>query len=539
MPSPFWASRSIDFSDRICPPERHQGYNPSMKPDKTTPTLERPLHAPWQRLQWKLTLSYTLVTVGALLSVELVVLAISASSYLLQREMLPRNLVAELGSNIAPRIRPYLETDPPDLVGLQHWFDANQTVSLPRGGSSPNQVTLGGAGNAQLVVVGPDATFRAASGGTPFISGTVGMPLETSSLPALEVPLQAALAGKTDDRDLSARSGDDLVVAAPVRSADRQRVVGALLLIARSPAPPLLAVDVVGPVVAVLAGSTVVLLILAGSVGTVFGFITARGLAGRLARLANATNSWSQGDFSAVVADTSHDELGQLARRLNRMAEQLQNMLETRRELAVVEERNRLARDLHDSAKQQAFAASAQIGAARALIARDPDSADRHVAEAERLINALRKELSTLILELRPAALGDQGLATALQAYAADWSRQTGIAAAVRAQNERSLPLEIEQALFRIAQEALANTARHSGAQHADLWLGYESTRITLKIADDGRGFDTAAALDGFGLHSMQDRAEAIGARMSIESRPAEGTCITITCPIQDGTERP
>ena len=159
-----------------------------------------------------------------------------------------------------------------------------------------------------------------------------------------------------------------------------------------------------------MAGSAVVVLILAGIVGTVFGFITARGLVGRLARLASATSSWSQGDFSVVVADTSQDELGQLARRLNRMAEQLQNMLDTRRELAVVEERNRLARDLHDSAKQQAFAASAQIGAARALIVRDPASADQHIAEAERLINALRKELSTLILELRPAALGDQGL---------------------------------------------------------------------------------------------------------------------------------
>ena len=160
------------------------------------------------------------------------------------------------------------------------------------------------------------------------------------------------------------------------------------------------------------------------------------------------------------------------------------------------------------------------------------------MAEAEQLINALRKELSTLILELRPAALGDQGLATALQAYAADWSRQTGIEAAVRAQNERFLPHGIEQALFRIAQEALANTARHSGARHADVWLGYESTGITLNITDDGRGFDTAAVSDGFGLHSMQDRAEAIGAQMSIESRPAEGTRITITCPIKESTEK-
>lgn len=510
-----------------------------MKPDSTSPTRRRLLHAPLQQLQWKLTLGYTQVTVGVLLSVELLVLVISASSYILQRAMLPRTLAAELSSNIATQIQPYLETDPPNFVGLQNWFDVHQPDTLPSSGLFPNQVTLRGANNGQLIVVGPDATFYEASKGTQFISGTVGTPLDRSSLPALEAPLQAALAGKTGYRDLSTRNADYLIAAAPVMSADPQRVFGVILLIAHIPAPPLLGVDVIGTVVGVIAGSAVVILILAGIVGTVFGFITARGLVERLARLASATSSWSQGDFSVVVADTSQDELGQLARRLNRMAEQLQNLLDTRRELAVVEERNRLARDLHDSVKQQAFAASAQIGAARAMIVRDPVSADQHIAEAELLINALRKELSTLILELRPAVLGDQGLTTALQAYAADWSRQTGIDAVVRSQNEQPLPLELEQALFRIAQEALANTARHSSAQHADLWLEYESTCITLNITDDGQGFDTAAAFNGFGLHSMQDRAEVIGAQMSIESHPSQGTCITIICPIKDSTEKP
>lgn len=515
----------------------YQDYNLIMKTDSTSQTLRHPLRAPLQRLQWELTFSYTRVTVGVLLSVELLILVISATSYLLQREMLPRTLAVELRNNFASQIQPYLEADPPDFVGLQHWFDVHQTDKLPSSGLS-NQVTLSGANNGQLIVVGPDATFYEASKGTQFISGTFGTPLDRSAFPALEAPLQAALAGKTGYRDLSMRSADYLIAAAPVMSTDHQRVFGAILLIAHIPAPPLLGVDVVGTVVGVMVSSAVAILILAGIVGTVFGFITARGLVERLVRLARATSSWSQGDFSVMVADTSQDELGELARRLNRMAEQLQNLLDTRRELAVVNERNRIARDLHDSAKQQAFAASAQIGAARALIDRDPVAADQHIAEAEQLVNTLRKELSTLILELRPAALGDQGLSTALLAYAADWSRQTGIDAAVRTQNEQPLPLMLEQALFRIAQEALANTARHSNAQHADLWLGYESTSITLKISDDGQGFDTAAVINGFGLHSMKDRAKVIGAQMSIKSHPNQGTCITITCPIKGNTER-
>ena len=112
-----------------------------------------------------------------------------------------------------------------------------------------------------------------------------------------------------------------------------------------------------------------------------------------------------QGDFTQLVEDTSGDEIGQLAYNLNQMAQELESLLDTRRELVQIEERNRMARDLHDSVKQQAFAASAQISAARKFLAHNPKKAMENIEEAERLTNALRKELTGMIQELRSPAL--------------------------------------------------------------------------------------------------------------------------------------
>jgi len=95
--------------------------------------------------------------------------------------------------------------------------------------------------------------------------------------------------------------------------------------------------------------------------------MAARGLVNRLERLSNATLAWRGGELDVRVSDPSGDELGQLTGRLNHMAEELRALFEMRRDLAIVNERNRLARDLHDSVKQQAFAANAQLGAARAV----------------------------------------------------------------------------------------------------------------------------------------------------------------------------
>ncbi len=120
-----------------------------------------------------------------------------------------------------------------------------------------------------------------------------------------------------------------------------------------------------GEILRTLVPSAAVVTLFAALVGTVFGFFTARGLVRRLQALIAAAEAWSRGDFSVTVHDTSRDEVGHLARRLNRMAEQLQNLLQARQELAALEERHRLARELHDAVKQQVFAAGMQLAVVR------------------------------------------------------------------------------------------------------------------------------------------------------------------------------
>jgi NarL family two-component system sensor histidine kinase LiaS len=273
----------------------------------------------------------------------------------------------------------------------------------------------------------------------------------------------------------------------------------------------------------------------AAFLGTIFGFFTAWGLTRRLRRLALAAQSWSQGDFSVVTRDRSKDELGQLSRELNDMAAQLESLIQAKGEFATLEARNRFARDLHDSVKQQVFATSLQIAAARALIERDTQSAEHHLSQADELVRQAQKELNVLIAEMRPAALEGKGLASALREYVGRWSQGAEIPADLRVQGERETPLEVEQTLFRVAQEALANVARHSGAEHAEVDLIYTASTVTLRVADDGRGFDPAQGPGGgFGLQSMRERLVRLGGHVDVESTPGKGTHVTCVCPLDE-----
>jgi NarL family two-component system sensor histidine kinase LiaS len=281
----------------------------------------------------------------------------------------------------------------------------------------------------------------------------------------------------------------------------------------------------------VVGRSAIVFIIGAAILAAVFGALTAGGIIKRLRRLSAATYSWSQGDFSGLVADSSGDELSVLTDRMNIMAVQLQELLERRQEMAVTDERNRLARELHDSAKQQAFAASAQLGAALALYEQDPAEAKTHILEAERLIGQVRSELTDLILELRPAELQSGGLQGALEAYAQSWAQRNDIPVDFQVQGKGILSPESERTLFRITQEALANTARHGQASHVELHLKYERDGVTLTIADDGRGFDPTVPSPGLGLRSMRERVQLLDGEIVVDSAPGKGCTIVVSCP--------
>ncbi|EFH80323.1 integral membrane sensor signal transduction histidine kinase [Ktedonobacter racemifer DSM 44963] len=277
-------------------------------------------------------------------------------------------------------------------------------------------------------------------------------------------------------------------------------------------------------------GSLLIFFVGAGIIGLVFGVVTAHGLVRRLKRILASVDGWGRGDFSTLVLDTSNDELGQLALRLNHMAEQLRDLLHTRQSLAQLQERNRLARELHDSVKQQIFALSIWVRNTKGLIGHDEEAARQQINEAEQVIRQTQQELTALIRELRPVALSDKNLAQALQEYAHTWQKQTGISVTFEGSEAQLASPNIEEAFFRIAQEALTNVARHSQASAVTLRLAVGEV-VTLSISDNGRGFDVRQAnQQGVGLSSMRERIQALRGHIEIQSEEGQGTMITLQC---------
>jgi two-component system, NarL family, sensor histidine kinase LiaS len=493
---------------------------------------------PLQTLQWRLTFSYTLVTVAALLIVELLLLAVLLA--FVRSDFLINEMGNALEELLVPEASLYLQRDPPDLDGLNNWlqrtFDDGRSAeeaaaetgfsiarSLNDGPHSPWQFSFDDTQPAY--VLDRDGRLLAQNPSSPdFVPGQ--RPFDFDTLPQLNDYFTAAQQGERAlDQLRYTLPGGQLVNLFPLVG-DADRLLGVLIVTLPLPA---FNAETLGPLLTMILYSLIPLTLLAGLVGTVFGFLTARNLTRRIGGVVQAADSWSRGDFTAVARDTASDELGQLSRRLNQMAEQLQNLLQARQELAALEERNRLARDLHDAVKQQVFATAMQVGAARALLPDNPTAAANHLTEAEALARQSQQELTTLIQELRPVALNDQGLAAALRHYATDWSRQNNILVGLRVRGERPLPLATEQALFRIAQEALANITRHGRATAVDLSLVWSDGEIELAISDNGRGFDPAqTATSGLGLDSMRERAEALGGRFTLKSQPGHGTEITV-----------
>ena len=208
---------------------------------------------------------------------------------------------------------------------------------------------------------------------------------------------------------------------------------------------------------------------------------------------------------------------------------QLRAAQEQLRELAITNERQRLARDLHDSVKQQVFATIMQLGAARVLLERDPQEARKAIDEAEHLAQQAGAELSLVIHELRPIAMQGKDLGEALESYLAEWSRQRDVRATARISEERSpMRPEVQYALVRVTQEALSNVARHSGASTVALELIFDDDTTTLTIHDNGQGFDMGHSPDGMGLSTMRERVEDLGGTFTVSTQPGVGTSITV-----------
>ena len=193
--------------------------------------------------------------------------------------------------------------------------------------------------------------------------------------------------------------------------------------------------------------------------------------------------------------------------------------------LAALQERQRLAQNLHDAVNQSLFSAGLIADVLPRLWEKDQDLARKSLIDLRRLTRAAQAEMRALLAELRPSALTDTELGDLLHQLGNALSGRKNIPVAVSVAQELILPAEVQVAFYRVCQEALNNVARHSKASRVELELKHEGNAIELRVRDDGKGFDTDQVLSGhFGLSLMHERAEAVGARLSITSHPGTGT---------------
>ncbi len=203
--------------------------------------------------------------------------------------------------------------------------------------------------------------------------------------------------------------------------------------------------------------------------------------------------------------------------------------------LGAVEERNRLARELHDTLAQGLTATALQLESADALLEVDPEKAHEPLRRALSLTRASLEEARRSVLDLRAAPLEGRLLSEALKALVERWEVETGVAARYRAVNgSRPLPPRVEAALYRICQEALTNVAQHAGAKRVTVRLVATPEQVWLVVEDDGRGFDTSdVPEDHHGLVGMSERAEMLGGTLRVGSSPGAGTWVEARLPLE------
>lgn len=276
---------------------------------------------------------------------------------------------------------------------------------------------------------------------------------------------------------------------------------------------------------------------------------------------------WEAGDFATRIAqgDLKHrlvpgppDELGWLEHQLNAMAGHLERAVAELRDLAdqnrrlaeqagrgaALEERARLARELHDTVNQQLFALSIGIATIRRELTQEPGVPQRYPEELAKFEQAAREahgQIRELILQLRPVSLERHGLGPALKEYAERIAREEGwqleVELGAEPGGEEALDPAAREHLFRLGQEALANVRRHARARRVLLRLDVDEDSVTLTVRDDGVGFEPKRPPrpTAVGIVGMRERMRSIGGTLEVNSSPGAGTTVTARVPRAPG----
>lgn len=282
-------------------------------------------------------------------------------------------------------------------------------------------------------------------------------------------------------------------------------------------------------------------------VAVVTGYIAGQRIQRRIDVLHYSMLQVSQGNLSLRLGDTEDQSFTRVYREFNVMM----NSIETKTKLlqklgeseavgkeqlvdsAVREERRRMARDLHDSVSQQLFAIHMSAASLPKVQAMNPDAAAQVMQQLIQMSNLAQKQMRALIAQLRPVELEGISLPAALDRWFPDYCIQNGLKGVKDVELCEELSEAIEQQLFLIVQEAMANIVKHAQASMVSLSLRENERQVLLSISDDGRGFSGGAAQKqgSYGLMTMRERAEKLGGRAEILTKPGAGTTIRIHIP--------
>jgi signal transduction histidine kinase len=199
-------------------------------------------------------------------------------------------------------------------------------------------------------------------------------------------------------------------------------------------------------------------------------------------------------------------------------------------------ERQRIARELHDETGQALTAIGLRLRGTSAVLSRDPERAETHIRELETLVARSLDELQRLITNLRPSHLDDLGLLAALRWYSDGVERTSTLKVVVNQEGDaRDIPPEVKIALFRVTQEALGNVVKHADARQARVLLRFEEKFVSVKVEDDGKGFDlermTTSDRQRWGILGMEERASLLGGKFLIDTKRGVGTSILVNIP--------
>ncbi|WP_223067585.1 sensor histidine kinase [Paenibacillus caui] len=295
----------------------------------------------------------------------------------------------------------------------------------------------------------------------------------------------------------------------------------------------------------IMAGLTLSSLLIA--VGAVYGFYDVYRIKRRLDLLRDSLIQWEKGNLSRSVPSLGEDEVGKLGEQLERIGKRWEEQLtslqrlstnnarlaEQARVSAIVEERQRLARELHDAVSQQLFAISMTATAVGRTLEKDFDKAQRQVALIEEMASVAQSEMRALLLHLRPVYLDGKDLTQGVEDLVRELKAKVPMDITLEMDRDLKLVKGIENHLFRIIQEAMSNTLRHAKADKMEIRIFKRAEAVRVILRDNGVGFELDEAKQtSYGISNMQERVREIGGSVQFITAPGKGTRIEITVPL-------